>query len=388
MPPSIHAVLAVFLIPGVCLLQRNELATVAPADKTIQLRAPSGRFGIGTKTYDWVDRSRHEKASKDPGEFRQVIAQVWYPAKSKGIVATPYVPRLSAYRRIWERSEFELARRTQTHSQMNAKPFPGVRFPVVLLSHGWQGTRSEYTSLAEELASHGYAVFGLDHPYMGQVALPDGRVTPSTEDQFGSPSEILEYYGRDVQFAIGQIEKLNRANPDKILLDRLDLSRLAAIGHSSGFSAVNEACRIDSRIKACVSLDAPGFTAALLDGLKQPLMWIRLERAGPVPRGFLNMTSAAVYELEIKGANHGSPEDWDYLKARTAQEREAAARRLSLIGDYVEAFLRKTLRDQDSALLVDSQTNAIKLTCYHASPGRPSIRAGSTRLPSAAKQLR
>jgi hypothetical protein len=32
-------------------------------DKTIQLRAPSGRFEIGTKTYDWVDRSRHEKAS-------------------------------------------------------------------------------------------------------------------------------------------------------------------------------------------------------------------------------------------------------------------------------------------------------------------------------------
>ena len=29
--------------------------------------------------------------------------------------------------------------------------------------------------MAEDLASHGYAVFGIDHPYMGRVAYLDGH---------------------------------------------------------------------------------------------------------------------------------------------------------------------------------------------------------------------
>ena len=364
MTSTIQALVAVFLILGVCLLQNDALPATVVAEKRIQLPSPSGPFGIGTKTYDWVDRSRHEKASKDPGRFRQIIVQVWYPTKSEGKPTSPYVPRLRAYRQVWPIRMFELARHTQTHSQVNAKPIPDARFPVVLLSHGWQGTRSEYTSLAEGLASHGYAVFGVDHPYMGWVALPNGKVTEATEDQFRSPAETMEYYGQDLQFAIEQITKLNAFDRGQVLAGRLDLSRIAAIGHSSGFSAVSTACRHDLRIRACINIDAPGFKTALLAGLHQPLLWIRLERAGPVPLDFLNTTTATVYELEIKGANHGSPEDWDYLEAQTSQDREAAAQRLTLIRDYVEAFLGKALKGQDSVLLIDSQTNAVKLKRY------------------------
>jgi pimeloyl-ACP methyl ester carboxylesterase len=360
---TIHALVAFFVfIPFVWLLQSKTSTETVVGDNRIQLPSPSGHFPVGTKTYDWVDRSRHEKASKDPAQFRQIVVQVWYPTESEGGPTSPYVPRLNAYRQIWTGSAFELAKHTQTHSQLSRKPAPGVRFPVVLLSHGWQGTRSEYTSLAEDLASHGYAVFGVDHPYLGWVALPNGTVTEATEDQFNSPAEIMEYYGRDLQFAIKQITELNVSHGDKLLARRLDLSRIAAIGHSSGFSAVSTACRHDQRIKACINIDAPGFKAILLAGMQQPLLWIRLERAGPVPEGFLHTTNAMVYELEIKGANHGSPEDWDYLEAQSSQERETATRRLTLLRDYVEAFLGKALRDQDSALLIDSQTNAVQLT--------------------------
>jgi pimeloyl-ACP methyl ester carboxylesterase len=245
-------------------------------------------------------------------------------------------------------------RRTQTHSHVNARPVPDLQFPIILLSHGWQGTRSEYTTLAEDLASQGYAVFGVDHPYMGWVALPNGKVTAAAEDQFRSPTEIMEYYGRDLQFAIEQIAKLNVSDRDKVLARRLDLSRIAAIGHSSGFSAVSTACRHDQRIKACINVDAPGFNTALLAGLHQPLLWIRLERAGPVPADFLDTTTATIYELQIKGANHGSVEDWDYLQAASSHERDGAAQRLMLIRSYVEAFLEMSLRGQDSDLLRDS----------------------------------
>jgi predicted dienelactone hydrolase len=143
-------------------------------------------------------------------------------------------------------------------------------FPIVLLSHGWQGTRSEYTSLAEDLASYGYAVFGIDHPYMGWIALPSGQVTEATEKQFRNPAEIMEYYGQDLRFALEQIAKLNSSDRDNVFVKRLDLSRIAAIAHSSGFSAVSTACRQDRRIKACINIDAPGFKSELLTGVQQP----------------------------------------------------------------------------------------------------------------------
>lgn len=341
---------------SVCALCQSRAARALPS--------PTGSFAIGTRTFDWLDRSRHEPASNNPNEFRQVIVQAWYPARSSRGPIAPYVPRLDAYRRVWEKAAFIAAAHAQTHSHLNAPAFPGHRAPIVLLSHGWEETRTSYTSIAEDLASRGYAVFGVDHPYMGRIALPNGQVTAAREDQFHSPAEIMDYYGRDLQFVIDQIAVLNTLDP--VLARALDVSRIAAIGHSSGFSAVSNACRRDPRIRACVNIDAPGFTSAPLEGLEQPLLWIRLERAGPVPAEFLASRTAAVYDLQIKEAAHDSVEDWNYLEAASSQERDRSAKLLAALRNYVAAFLDRSLRDQDSALLRPTHTTTATLTCYPA----------------------
>jgi dienelactone hydrolase len=320
------------------------------AAATVELLVPTGPFSIGTKTYNWADGSRHEQASKNPADSRQLIVQVWYPTEDRSGPASPYVPMLISYRHIWEDSDVDVASRTLTHSRLNARPMSGGQFPIVLLSHGWEGTRSEYTSLSEDLASHGYAVFGVDHPYMGRVALPDGKVTEASESQFHSPAEIVAYYAKDLEFVIGQIAELNRTDPEKTFTDRFDMTRIAAIGHSCGFVAASGACKRDFRIKACINIDAPGFGASDLADLEQPLLWIRLQKAGVVPAEYLKSARAAVYELQIDGANHGSVEDWDYLEAASAAQREAAAKVLQIIRQYVEAFLSKELNHQNSDL--------------------------------------
>jgi pimeloyl-ACP methyl ester carboxylesterase len=331
----------------------------------IELLAPTGPFAIGTKIYNWVDDSRSEKVSKKPGEFRQLIVQVWYPTKNVAGPTAPYVPRLEAYRHVWEDADVEVAGRVLTHAHLNEKPLSGMQFPVVLFSHGWEGTRTEYTSMAEDLASHGYAFFGIDHPYMGRVALPDGQVTEATEDQFRSSAEIRDYYGRDVTFAIEQISRLNIADPDGTFSGRLGLSRIAAIGHSSGFVAASAACTTDPQIIACVNVDAPGFSANDLRGLSQPLLWVRLEKAGPVPAQFLTGRRAPVYELHLMGAKHGSVEDWDYLEAETFLKREAAADRLQELRKYIGAFLGKYLKDEKSGLLEQKPAQpAIRIKRY------------------------
>jgi predicted dienelactone hydrolase len=339
-------------------LQQNGSVTM------IELPAPTGPFSIGTKSYNWVDRSRHERASKNPEDSRQLIVQVWYPTEDRSGPASLYVPMLSSYRHIWEDSDVDVASRTRTHSRLNAKPMFSMHCPVVVFSHGWQGTRSEYTSFAEDLASHGYAVFGVDHPYMGRVVLPNGEVTEPTESQFHNPAEIVAYYARDLEFVIGEIAELNGADPEKTFTGKFDMARIAAIGHSSGFVAASGACKLDSRIRACINIDAPGFAPSDLAGLEQPLLWIRLQKAGSVPAEYLKIAGTAVYELQIGGANHGSVEDWDYLEATSPAQREAAGKVLQIIRQYVEAFLSKQLNGQNSDLLDGSGKPGIQWRVY------------------------
>jgi len=329
--------------------------------RPVELLSPTGRFAVGTRIYNWTDRSRVEKATGKPGDFRQLVVQMWYPAKEASGSTAPYVPMLRAYRGVWEEAEIEIAQHVVTHSRMNKPPLAGMKFPVVVFSHGWQGTRSEYTSMAEDLASHGYAVFGIDHPYMGRVALPNRKVTEPTEDQFQDASEIQAYYGRDVQFAIDEITRLNAADADGLFAGDLVLTRIAAMGHSSGFLAAGTACKLDRRIAACANVDAPSFTASLLSGLTQPLLWIRLERAGAVPREFVETQGSPVYELRLASTNHGSIQDWDYLSAKSPAERDKAAKNLRLIRIYLGAFLDATLKNEKPPIL-EQESDSSKAT--------------------------
>jgi pimeloyl-ACP methyl ester carboxylesterase len=327
------------------------------ADK-IELLKPTGPFPIGTKIYEWADSSRPEQATKNSGEFRQLVVQVWFPVAASVKPTAPYVAKLEAYRHVWEPKDIEVASRVQTHAYLDENPLINGHFPVVLFSHGWQGTRTEYTSIAEDLASHGFAVFGIDHPYMGRIALSNGQVTAPTEDQFDSQAELRNYYGQDVKFVIAQIVKLNAGDPDGTFIGRLQVSRIGVIGHSSGFVAAGTACKNDRRIAACVNVDAPGLSAENLSGLRQPLLWVRLERAGPPPAEFLRNRREPSYELQFLHAGHSSVEDWDYLEAESYQQRQSAADLLRVLRKYVDAFFAEYLQGQKSALLKQASTDS------------------------------
>jgi pimeloyl-ACP methyl ester carboxylesterase len=265
---------------------------------------------------------------------------------------------LEAYRQVWEPKDVEVARRVLTHAHLDEKSLSGRRFPVVLFSHGWQGTRTEYTSIAEDLASHGFAVFGIDHPYMGRIALPNGQVTEPTEDQFENQAEIRNYYGQDIKFVIDQIVKLSVGDTDDTFTGKLEVSRIGAIGHSSGFVAAATACMTDRRIAACASVDAGGYSASDLRALRQPLLWLRLKRAGPLPDEFLKDRREPSYELLLEDANHSSVEDWDYIEAESSEQRESAANRLRILRKYIDAFFSEYLQGQKSALLKEGSSNS------------------------------
>ena len=67
----------------------------------------------------------------------------------------------------------------ETNAVSDARPAGRQHsLPLVVLSPGFTNSRSALTALAEDLASHGYVVAGIDHTYESHAtAFPDGRVT-------------------------------------------------------------------------------------------------------------------------------------------------------------------------------------------------------------------
>jgi dienelactone hydrolase len=139
--------------------------------------------------------------------------------------------------------------------------------PVVVICPGRGTSRHYYTSVAEDLASHGYAVVGIDSPHSGLVVYPGGRYVapnpkykPSTELMSGPYEKVDEFFseaadlGRlDVAFVLGEIEHLNTV--DGSLSGRLDLTRIGVFGHSLGGRIAGAAAGSDSRIRAYVAME-------------------------------------------------------------------------------------------------------------------------------------
>src|SRR5580658_2433793 len=150
-----------------------------------------------------------------------------------------------------------------------------ARPPPVVLSPGFTNPRAVLTALAEDLASHGYVVAGIDHTYESRAtAFPDGRVTtclaleaPRRDRQ----EKVAAGRAADVCFVLDELTGAHPACPGAGLIDP---SRMAMAGHSAGGAAAIAAMLADSRIRAGIDMD--GSTAAPIpaEGLARPFLFL------------------------------------------------------------------------------------------------------------------
>ena len=136
------------------------------------------------------------------------------------------------------------------------------RHPVVVLSPGNETNVAFYASLAEELASHGYLVVGVDHPFqVAATTVADGQVAIyDTEMDRGDPaSEVaakIEERVADVVFVLDSL----RSGEAKLapFVAGADLDRIGVLGHSNGGLTAFEMCRVDTTLDACLNMDGQG----------------------------------------------------------------------------------------------------------------------------------
>lgn len=292
---------------------------------------PSGHFAVGTRVMQWTAPHRPETATAERGDRRTVVVQLWYPAQknSAGAQRAQYLGRTEHEARTVSDALARYAGlpgflvdgvpRAHTHAVFSAPVAGrGGRFPVVLFSPGLGGVRTQNTAWAEELASHGYVVAALDHPYdSAAVVLADGRTVntkiASTGDDGQDGELAVETTGvraADLSFTLTQLGRLDRGEIAGPLTGRLDTGRVAVTGHSLGGGAALQAARQDLRFDAVINLD--GYPRDPdLRSFHQPALALT-QAISPetdpryIPRltKVLKLSTATSYRLTIPGAAH------------------------------------------------------------------------------------
>jgi predicted dienelactone hydrolase len=301
----------------------------------LTLPTPTGTFAVGRAIYDWQDDTRLDTLAPVPGTKRELLVWIWYPS-AVGPSAT-----MDDYAPAWMRPAVEPAggplrlvtrdlSKVHGHSARDADVSPQPRsFPVVIMRAGASALVVNYSTLAEDLASHGYVVVAFDAPYRTfAVAFPDGRVMsrPPENDpelcedqppaqQARCVNRFLTAWTADIAFVLDRLERWNTSGSAGKLSGRLDMTRVGVFGHSFGGATALQFCHDDARCKAGIDVDGQPFGSVIQDGLRQPFMFLLSDHGDPSDpvggRIWANIQS--IYDrlppdgrsrIAIRGANH------------------------------------------------------------------------------------
>ncbi len=269
--------------------------------RSTELLPPTGPYPVGRTNLIWSDQALDTRAPRHD-ERREIVAWVWYPAtiSSGEPTRVEYLP--ATWRQALGEHTSALLRdlfqrdlsRVRAHSVQDADFSARQRtYPVVLLRGGHTALVAAYTTLAEDLASHGYVVVGIDAPYRTfVVVLPDrGTIERSDNNNVERVSgqaavdratELVGAWSADMRFAVDQLERLNASDSGSRFSGRLDLSHLGAFGHSLGGAETLQFCHDDPRCKAGIDIDGAPFGNVVDEGLSQPFLFLMSDHANEV----------------------------------------------------------------------------------------------------------
>jgi len=158
------------------------------------LPKPSGAHPVGVRSFEVTDPSRPGLFKVAPTAPRRLLVRVWYPA---GDVSGRKPARYFSEQEADTTAEtlgalvgfppfFTFVKHVRTNSYADAPLLPGAsRLPVLFYSHGYTSFLAQNTALMEELASHGYVVFSVQHTYDSSATVyPNGDVAPADPELF------------------------------------------------------------------------------------------------------------------------------------------------------------------------------------------------------------
>lgn len=340
---------------------RSDAPSPTPAAPAT-LPTPTGAHPVGTTALHLTDASRPDPWNPD-AEARELKVTLWYPTRQRDGQRAPYMTP--------EESELTLKgsgiagvppdtlSKTRTNAVKDAKP-AGRKLPLVVLSPGFTKQVSTLTSLAEDLASRGYVVAGIDHTYENYATtFPYGRVAEclacDSETDPGFGTRVVQGRAADVSFVLDQLPSKWDGS------DLINLSRIAMVGPSIGGATAMAAMLKDSRVRAGINMDGTMYARIPKSGFARPFLLMGTKEHTPGSRRDNSwdrdwkLLTGWKRWLVLSGTEHQSFTDSPLLAGALRIEPTygvlPAARSAELTRTYVAAFLDHHLQGKRQPLL-------------------------------------
>jgi len=195
--------------------------------------AVRGSYRVGVKTIDLLDRGRPNilqfKDGVSPDYDRPLKVEIWYPA-----VIPDSEIEIEVYHHVLglfgheDRPLTPITFKGRALRNADADRSDG-EYPLVILSHGYPGSRLIFTYLSENLASKGYVVASIDH-------------TDSTYLDAGPFQSTLINRPLDQLFVLDELERLSKQGSGSFLSGLVDTSNTGIAGYSmGGYGVLNAA---------------------------------------------------------------------------------------------------------------------------------------------------
>lgn len=368
------------------------VSTVASTLAYLRLPAPTGESAIGRQAAVWTDPTRPETHTPAAADLRQLRVVAWYPTDDAASAAAPYLADLDAIRdglvASGELSAVEVAGLGFASANAHADAPPSAAetgWPVLLLSPGNATNVEFYGAIAEELASHGYVVLGIDHPWqVAAVALADGQVavlepeaapTGPIGAQDGGPvvAKIAERVA-DIGFVVDRLVAGDLPGLEG-LTGRLDLDRIGILGHSNGGIAAVQACKADPRLDACLNIDgqlAAGPFGASGEPVAPDQPFLVLTKEATLHPRLAEAFEAGgdgTYRVVVPAAGHEQFADGPRFEPRLLPVEGTADAVLRVSRGFAVAFFDHVLRGAPRSVLgeVDAPTD-VRVEVYPLQP--------------------
>jgi predicted dienelactone hydrolase len=368
-----------------------------------RLPKPTGPYAVGTQYFLWTDGARLDESTTDLGDLREVSVQIWYPAELSGGDKPIRYMRQDAGRAFAHFQDLpgfllDHLALVRTHAYLGADVAQtGAPFPVI--TYSTSGLMSSHMTLFEELASRGYVVLCIGHPYWnpfvygsgGEVIPFDGqneyyrawwaeadsaavgeaksqitlaRSAAAQERAHLRHNELmpvavddLRTWAVDIGFVLDELAAMEQ--DAGFLAGALDLEHIGIMGFSKGGAAAGQFCVTDARCEAGINLSGFMYGDILNVNLDTPFFFFSEEELW-CPDCFVNdlfykRAESDAYQMKIRGARHASFGDlclWgQWLQWASGNPTIGGERMTTIQNVYSLAFFDKHLKGLAAPLL-------------------------------------
>ncbi len=365
---------------------------------------PTGSYSIGTQKMFLVDSSRHETVSRKV-DFREIYVKIWYPVSpqndrqiSKYLNDYPDDVVSDIFSEIGVSHELiTQIKQNHTHSFSGSPIILNQnKYPVIIFNPGYYfGMPDFYTSILENLASNGFIVCCVNHPF-DQPFVESGNgegsrlvkkkarlgylqlfITNSFQFRKLETQEQMEkttyYYLRrlsrfdkitrrwadDTNFFINYINKTENNHREKSILSMMDLNNIGTMGHSIGGAVAGQLSVTNKSIKAGINIDCFQFGDMIDKPLEIPFMLLQSEYNAKWNLGntiIFSNSKSDFYKFTLKNATHFAFSDVaSYDLEKTKKEsmigKINGPTAIQLVNEYILQFFNHYLLKMDSPLL-------------------------------------